>query len=369
MVAKGCSWRNADHYLLVTAFHMTGHTFFHKSLTSKLTQKTGLVLHICTTLPLAAQLSPCFSPRGVRAEFLMKAQFLSCRKSPEPHNLVTPAKTSPGRPVLLTAVLQAGERTHSTGAARGSCPWAEATQRQAGRPSACTGTTNGPGGKRAAACDEWRQSSWNGPKSCKSSTAAARGCPQHIAIPQGWAGWWQHSSLHGPDVLEGPGHILRSVEVPLHPVIAPKVGLLPRGNPKRTSPAYGGSKVRWWVCYHWEINKWFEQFFGSAENSWGSLVLMTNSSLTTNTIDRCVLLGALPVLAPHQHLTRSHFAALAWQAPADVTCILELVIPLFICITLDLSRWLNKSHLYIFVVVFTVQLLCPLLGHCFSCEE
>jgi len=29
------------------------------------------------------------------------------------------------------------------------------------------------------------------------------------------------------DVLEGTGHILHRVEVSLHPVIAPKVGLLP----------------------------------------------------------------------------------------------------------------------------------------------
>lgn len=72
-------------------------------------------------LHLAEQLSLHFSPGGARAEFLVEAPFLSYRESPEPHNLISPAKTSPGRPVLLKAVLQAGERIHGTGAAQGSC--------------------------------------------------------------------------------------------------------------------------------------------------------------------------------------------------------------------------------------------------------
>lgn len=55
-------------------------------------------------------------------------------------------------------------------------------------------------------------------------------------------------------------------------------------------------------------------------------------------IGRYVLLGALSFLSPHQHLTLSHFAMLALQASADVTCLLELVIPHCICITLGLSR-------------------------------
>lgn len=46
---------------------------------------------------------------------------------------------------------------------------AEATQKQAGRPSACPGTTNCPGGKRAAAHHEQRKRSWKGPRAVSSA--------------------------------------------------------------------------------------------------------------------------------------------------------------------------------------------------------
>lgn len=71
----------------------------------------------------------------------MKAQFLSCRKSPEPHNLISPAKMSPGRPVLPTAVRQAEERT-----------WHRSVLSQE-KGCSCT--------------HEWRQSGRNGPRAVR----------------------------------------------------------------------------------------------------------------------------------------------------------------------------------------------------------
>lgn len=112
---------------------------------------------------------------------------------------------------------------------------AETTQKQAGRPSACPVTTNGPGGKRAAAHHEQRKSSWNGPR----AVSPAQQQPGAVLSTQQCAARDERGDGRSPHYM-GPmcskaqdTSSTRWRSLCIQWLIAPKVGLLPHSTPKR----------------------------------------------------------------------------------------------------------------------------------------